>query len=260
MGLKAEVRVHRRIAEIGRGAWDRCARAPGEPFNPFVAHAFLDALEESGCAAEEAGWAPHHLAIEDQSGAVGAVMPLYLKSHSQGEYVFDHAWADAFERAGGRYYPKLTAASPFSPVTGPRLLVREDLDRRAGRGQRGRTHEELGRQIVGQALDDAVLVLDQHPPGDRDCEARDRAVDVEHVGDVAIAVAPFAKLGIAVDVDPPVEHRLSSEAGRRHPQQLDHAPRRLGIAVGRGVVDEELHQPNRNWRAIAWSIAALSRI
>jgi predicted N-acyltransferase len=132
MGLKAEVRVHRRIAEIGRVAWDRCAGASGSPFNPFVAYDFLDALEESGCAVEQAGWAPHHLAIEDKSGAVGAVMPLYLKSHSQGEYVFDHAWADAYERAGGRYYPKLTAASPFSPVTGPRLLVREDLDRQAG--------------------------------------------------------------------------------------------------------------------------------
>jgi len=133
MGLKAEVRVHRRIAEIGRNAWDGCAGAAGSPANPFVAYDFLDALEESDCAVEEVGWAPHHLAIEDESGAVGAVMPLYLKSHSQGEYVFDHGWADAYERAGGRYYPKLVAASPFSPVTGPRLLVRENLDRRAGR-------------------------------------------------------------------------------------------------------------------------------
>jgi predicted N-acyltransferase len=133
MGLKAEVRVHRRIAEIGRDAWDRCAEIPGGVANPFIAYEFLDALEESGCAVEDAGWAPHHLAIEDRSGAVGAVMPLYLKSHSQGEYVFDHAWADAYERAGGRYYPKLVAASPFSPVTGPRFLVREDLDLEAGR-------------------------------------------------------------------------------------------------------------------------------
>ena len=132
MGLKAEVRVHRRIAEIGRDAWDRCALAPERPVNPFIAFDFLDILEESGCAVEQAGWAPHHLAIEDQSGAVGAVMPLYLKSHSQGEYVFDHAWADAYERAGGRYYPKLVAASPFSPVTGPRLLIRAGLDRQAG--------------------------------------------------------------------------------------------------------------------------------
>ena len=131
-GLKAEVRVHRRIAEIGRRAWDRCAAASDQAANPFIAYDFLDILEESGCAVERCGWAPHHLAIEDRDGAVAAVMPLYLKSHSQGEYVFDHAWADAYERAGGRYYPKLTAAAPFSPVTGPRLLVRADVDREVG--------------------------------------------------------------------------------------------------------------------------------
>ncbi|MDQ2861367.1 MAG: GNAT family N-acetyltransferase [Pseudomonadota bacterium] len=132
MGLKAEVRVHRRIAEIGRHAWDLCADGAGQADNPFISYDFLDILEESGCAVERAGWAPHHLAIEDRGGAVAAVMPLYLKSHSQGEYVFDHAWADAYERAGGRYYPKLTCASPFSPVTGPRLLVRADVNREAG--------------------------------------------------------------------------------------------------------------------------------
>ena len=76
----------------------------------------------------QTGWAPHHLAVEDETGAIAAVMPLYLKSHSQGEYVFDHSWAQAYERAGGRYYPKLQCAAPFSPVTGPRLLVRADID------------------------------------------------------------------------------------------------------------------------------------
>ncbi|MDQ2764724.1 MAG: GNAT family N-acetyltransferase, partial [Pseudomonadota bacterium] len=132
-GLKAEVRVHRRISEIGPGAWDLCARGADPTANPFVSYDFLDILEASGCAVERRGWAPQHLVIEDQSGAVGAAMPLYLKSHSQGEYVFDHGWADAYERAGGRYYPKLVSASPFSPVTGPRLLVRGDVDQNAGR-------------------------------------------------------------------------------------------------------------------------------
>ena len=132
MGLKAEVRVHRRIAEIGRDAWDLCATTADQAANPFISYDFLDILEESGCAVERRGWAPHHLAIKDRYGAVAAVMPLYLKSHSQGEYVFDHAWADAYERAGGRYYPKLTVASPFSPVTGPRLLVRADVNQEAG--------------------------------------------------------------------------------------------------------------------------------
>jgi hypothetical protein len=130
--LKAEIEVHRRIAEIGREAWDRCACAPGAPTNPFVAYDFLDILEQSGCAAPRAGWAPQHLTVADDAGEVAAVMPLYAKSHSQGEYIFDHAWADAYERAGGRYYPKLVAAAPFSPVTGPRLMVRSDTDREAG--------------------------------------------------------------------------------------------------------------------------------
>ncbi len=133
-GLKAAVTVHRRIAEIGAKAWDACAAAPDYAANPFIAYDFLDLLEESGCAVERAGWGPQHLAIRDKRGEVAAVMPLYLKSHSQGEYIFDHAWADAYERAGGRYYPKLVAASPFSPVTGPRLLVRPDVDREEGRG------------------------------------------------------------------------------------------------------------------------------
>ncbi len=131
-GLKASVTVHRRIAEIGKAAWDACATHPDYAANPFVSYDFLDCLEESGCAVERAGWGPQHLAVKDDCGAVAAVAPLYLKSHSQGEYIFDHAWADAYERAGGRYYPKLVCASPFSPVTGPRLLVREDVDRTVG--------------------------------------------------------------------------------------------------------------------------------
>jgi predicted N-acyltransferase len=133
-GLKAAVRVHRRIAEIGKASWDACAGAPAHAANPFIAYDFLDILEESGCAVERTGWGPQHLTVEDEAGAVAAVAPLYLKSHSQGEYIFDHSWADAYERAGGRYYPKLVCASPFSPVTGPRLLVRPDADLEEGRG------------------------------------------------------------------------------------------------------------------------------
>ena len=133
MALKAEVSVHRRIAEIGKQAWDACAAAPDYQANPFVAYDFLDIAEESGCAAPRTGWAPQHLAVRDEAGQVAAVAPFYLKSHSQGEYVFDHSWADAYEHAGGRYYPKLIAASPFSPVTGPRLLVRPDVDCEHGR-------------------------------------------------------------------------------------------------------------------------------
>jgi len=131
--LRAEVSVHRRVSEIGRAAWDACAAAPDYRANPFVAYDFLDIAEESGCASPRTGWAPQHLAVRDGDGNVAAVAPVYLKSHSQGEYVFDHSWADAYERAGGRYYPKLICAAPFSPVTGPRLLVRPDVERDAGR-------------------------------------------------------------------------------------------------------------------------------
>ena len=133
IGVKPAVRVHHRVREIGRAAWDACGSALDYQANPFVSFDFLDCLEDSGCAVEGAGWGPRHLSVEDENGDIAAVMPLYLKSHSQGEYVFDHAWADAYERAGGRYYPKLQAASPFSPVTGPRLIVREGVDREAAR-------------------------------------------------------------------------------------------------------------------------------
>jgi predicted N-acyltransferase len=130
--LQPAVRVSRRIEEIGREAWDACAEPYG---NPFVSFDFLHAAEASGCAVERQGWGPQHLSLLDEAGAVAAAAPLYLKAHSQGEYVFDHAWAQAYENAGGRYYPKLLCASPFSPVTGPRLLVRPDVDPAAARRQ-----------------------------------------------------------------------------------------------------------------------------
>ena len=132
-GVKAAVKLHGRIEEIGRGAWDDCASNPDYAANPFVSFDFLDILEKSNCAVERTGWGPRHISVEDDDGQICAVMPLYLKSHSQGEYVFDHAWADAYERAGGQYYPKLLSAAPFSPVTGPRMLVRPDVDADAAR-------------------------------------------------------------------------------------------------------------------------------
>ena len=111
------------IAEVPAHAWDACANPAGRERNPFVAHGFLHALETSGSATAETGWQPVHLLLEDEAGSLRGAVPLYLKSHSYGEYVFDHAWADAWHRAGGSYYPKLLAAVPFTPVTGPRLLV-----------------------------------------------------------------------------------------------------------------------------------------
>ncbi len=108
------------IGEVAAADWDACAGAA----NPFVSHAFLKALEDSGSATAETGWAPRHLVVDDAIGRVVGAAPMYLKFHSYGEYVFDHAWAHAFERAGGRYYPKLQVAVPFTPVTGPRLMAR----------------------------------------------------------------------------------------------------------------------------------------
>ena len=97
-------------------------------YNPFVSHAFFSAVEESGSAIARTGWGPRHLLAKIDDQVVG-IVPCYLKSHSQGEYVFDRGWADAFERAGGRYYPKLQCSVPFTPATGPRLLIRGDVDR-----------------------------------------------------------------------------------------------------------------------------------
>lgn len=97
-------------------------------YNPFISHDFLSILEESGCAVRKTGWMGQHLRLEAPDGTVVGAVPCYLKSHSQGEYVFDHGWADALERAGGRYYPKLQVSVPFTPATGPRLLVRRDVD------------------------------------------------------------------------------------------------------------------------------------
>ena len=116
------IKVINSIDQVDAVEWDACAGSE----NPFVSHAFLNALEQSGAVHAETGWAPHHLIMVDQSNRLYGAAPLYLKSHSQGEYVFDHGWADAYERAGGRYYPKLISAVPFTPVTGPRLLVRPD--------------------------------------------------------------------------------------------------------------------------------------
>ena len=108
------------IRDVPADQWDACAGAD----NPFLSHAFLDALELSGSADAGAGWLPQHMAVEDEAGSLLACAPLYLKDHSYGEYVFDWGWADAYNRAGGTYYPKLQASVPFTPITGRRLLVR----------------------------------------------------------------------------------------------------------------------------------------
>jgi predicted N-acyltransferase len=134
--------LHRAIVEIGCDEWDACAGAG----NPFVSHAFLAAVEDSGSAGARTGWLPQHAALRDADGRLVAVAPMYAKSHSYGEYVFDHGWAHAFERAGGRYYPKLQVAVPFSPVPGRRLLLHPEAS--------------LPPSAVGHALAQACGELD----------------------------------------------------------------------------------------------------
>ncbi len=112
-------RMAQSVGELPADQWD----ALGGGGNPFVRHAFLAALEDSGSVGEGTGWLPAPLVIEDPAGRLVGALPAYLKGHSQGEYVFDHSWADALERAGGRYYPKLQIAAPFTPASGPRVLT-----------------------------------------------------------------------------------------------------------------------------------------
>ncbi len=132
---EADERVIRAVGSMNgftRAEWDSLSGTTrGEPdtdYNPFLSFNFLSALEESGCVGRKTGWQPHHIRLEASDGSLVGALPCYAKAHSQGEYVFDHGWADALERAGGRYYPKLQAAIPFTPATGPRLLAVRGAD------------------------------------------------------------------------------------------------------------------------------------
>jgi hypothetical protein len=125
------------------------------PYNPFVSHGFLSSLEEAGCAVRETGWQPQHLRLEGPDGALLGAVPCFLKSHSQGEYVFDHGWADAFERAGGAYYPKLQVSVPFTPtssfisatrITGPSTTFSPPSPRASARRSARNAVTRLGRE------------------------------------------------------------------------------------------------------------------
>ncbi|KQQ46775.1 hypothetical protein ASF69_06205 [Rhizobium sp. Leaf311] len=127
MSDEYSIRVERSFKDIDPESWNMLSgtskNTRKEFYNPFISHAFLSSLEESGSATSKTGWRGHHLLLENGDGRLTGAIPAYLKSHSQGEYVFDHGWADALERAGGNYYPKLQCAVPFTPATGPRLLT-----------------------------------------------------------------------------------------------------------------------------------------
>lgn len=123
----ATVRIVTSIHDVDAAKWDICARQTAPDFNPFVRHAFYSALEDSGSVTAETGWQPQHVVVESETGDVLACAAVYLKDHSYGEYVFDWGWANAYERAGGSYYPKLQCAVPFTPATGPRLMTQPNL-------------------------------------------------------------------------------------------------------------------------------------
>ena len=175
------------VSQIPADEWDACANpnpvrgslngldtvaspgATGEScvalissYNPFVSHAFFSAVEESGSATARTGWGPRHL-LARLDGKIAGIVPCYLKSHSQGEYVFDRGWADAYERAGGRYYPKLQASVPFTPATGPRLLIGGGIDR-----------EQIRTALAGGlvALCDATKASSVHVTFARESEAK----------------------------------------------------------------------------------------
>ena len=124
----------------------------GGGYNPFISHDFLAILQESGCATARTGWQPVHLRLETAGGELAGAAPCYVKSHSQGEYVFDHGWADAFERAGGSYYPKLQVSVPFTPATGPRLLVRRGMDGASVRAALAQGLKSLAGQIGASSV------------------------------------------------------------------------------------------------------------
>ena len=121
MSQPVTARIARAVSELPAAEWD----ALTDGANPFMRHAFLSAMEQSGSVGGRSGWTTLAVVIEDEQGHLAAALPAYLKQHSQGEYVFDHSWADAWQRAGGAYYPKLQIAAPFTPATGPRVLTRD---------------------------------------------------------------------------------------------------------------------------------------
>ena len=123
-----KARIITGLSQVSPDAWNRLANPPALPYDPFLSWEFLEALESSGAARPETGWSPCHILVEGPGDEVLAAMPLYAKTHSQGEFVFDHSWADAYERAGGQYFPKLLSAVPFTPVTGRRFLLNPGPD------------------------------------------------------------------------------------------------------------------------------------
>jgi uncharacterized protein len=151
------------LSDVGKSAWDAVANPQGAEIDPFLSWDFLQALEESGCATPDTGWQATHLVAESEAGELVGALPAYAKAHSFGEYVFDHAWADAYERAGGRYYPKLLNAIPFTPVTGRRFLAPDPIVR-----------ESLAKAAMAVTENSNLSVWSMNFPGKQDCETAEK--------------------------------------------------------------------------------------
>jgi predicted N-acyltransferase len=168
------LRVANAIGDVPAAEWDACANPSPLPdnaedpegaskleYNPFISHDFLSSLELSGSVRSRAGWQPMHLLTEEPGGHLLGAVPCYVKSHSQGEYVFDHGWADAFERAGGDYYPKLQVAVPFTPAAGRRLLVRPGPQAEAVRGALGDALADICKRSNSSSVHVTFLTEDE---------------------------------------------------------------------------------------------------
>lgn len=155
-----QVKILPHLSDIAADDWDACANPDPAQYDPFVSHSFLQALEKAGTITMQSGWIAQHLVLQNACGEIKGCMPLYLKLHSQGEYIFDHAWADAYHRAGGSYYPKLQCAVPFTPVPGRRFLTRPGKDEDQMRAHLARAAIELARRHDASSLH--ITFLSEH--------------------------------------------------------------------------------------------------
>ncbi len=158
--MQLQIRIIESVAEVPDDVWNACANPPSRAFNPFVSHEFLGALEASGSAVLETGWLAQHVVLEDSAGTVLGILPCYLKNHSRGEYVFDYGWAEAYERVGGRYYPKLQISVPFTPAPGPRFLIPEAEDSRERRALLARGAVGICRRLNASSVHITFLPKD----------------------------------------------------------------------------------------------------
>ena len=229
-GTEYTAKVYDRVGAIDAAVWDGLATDTASAGNPFVSHAFLSSLEDSRSVGPGTGWQPAPIVIEDADDIPQAALPAYAKGHSQGEYVFDHAWADAFERAGGRYYPKLQIAAPFTPATGPRILARDP----ALTGPLLQAAEQLCVQNGFSSAHATFIEPDQTPFFERQgwlaAQGHPVPLDQSRVS----RVRGFSRYARLAQAQEPAQGAGRGAGGRHHPAPARRAdrPRALGRVLG----------------------------